>query len=211
MTTDLTERGLERLICKALTGDPCDPPSGRTVGEPPRGYGGGGWSPGNHHDYNREYCVDLVQLGTFLHATQPNSAPALRLDEDCPTRRKFLARLQGEIAKRGTIDVLRNGIRHQAHTTSTSSTAHPPPTTRRPSGASARTSSASPANSATAGTTLSARWTSGSSSTAARFHLRAQEQPHEADVQRRHPAVQAGPQPARTPLPVRALRGALRG
>ena len=26
MTTDLTERGLERLICKALTGDPCDPP-----------------------------------------------------------------------------------------------------------------------------------------------------------------------------------------
>ena len=34
MTTDLTERGLERLICKALPGDPCDPPSGRTVGEP---------------------------------------------------------------------------------------------------------------------------------------------------------------------------------
>ena len=25
MTTDLTERGLERLICEALTGDPCDP------------------------------------------------------------------------------------------------------------------------------------------------------------------------------------------
>ena len=115
MTTDLTERGLERLICKALTGDPCDPPSGRTVGEPPRGYNGVGWSPSNHHDYNREYCVDLVQLRTFLHATQPNSAPALRLDEDCPTRRKFLARLQGEISKRGTIDVLRNGIKHGPH------------------------------------------------------------------------------------------------
>ncbi len=115
MTTDLTERGLERLICKALTGDPCDPPSGRTVGEPPPGYGGVGWSPGNYHDYNREYCVDLVQLGTFLHATQPNAAPALRLDEDCPTRRKFLARLQGEISKRGTIDVLRNGIKHGPH------------------------------------------------------------------------------------------------
>ena len=114
MTTDLTERGLERLICMALTGDPCDPPSGRTIGEPPPGYGVG-WSPGNHHDYNREYCIDLVQLRIFLHTTQPNSAPALRLDEDCPTRRKFLARLQGEIAKRGTIDVLRNGIRHQAH------------------------------------------------------------------------------------------------
>ena len=112
MTTDLTERGLERLICKGLTGDPCDPPSGCTVGEPPPSYGGVGWSPGNHHDYNREYCVDLIQLRTFLHATQPDTAPALRLDEDCPTRRKFLARLQGEISKRGTIDVLRNGIRH---------------------------------------------------------------------------------------------------
>ena len=114
MTTDLTERGLERLICKALTGDPCDPLSGRTVSEP-RPYGGVGWSPGNHHDYNREYCVDLVQLGTFLHTTQPHSAPALRLDEDCPTRRKFLARLQGEVTKRGTIDVLRNGIKHGPH------------------------------------------------------------------------------------------------
>ena len=115
MTTDLTERGLERLICKALTGDPCDPPAGRTVGEPPPGYGGVGWSPGNYHDYNREYCVDLVQLRAFLHTTQPDTSPALRLDEDCPTRRKFLARLQGEVAKRGTIDVLRHGIKHGAH------------------------------------------------------------------------------------------------
>ena len=115
MTTDLTERGLERLICKALTGDPCDPPSGRTIGEPPPSYGGVGWSPGNHHDYNREYCVDLIQLRSFLHATQPSTAPALRLDEDCPTRRKLLARLQGEISKRGTIDVLRNGIKHGPH------------------------------------------------------------------------------------------------
>ena len=115
MITDLTERGLERLICKALTGDPCDPPSGRTVGEPPRPYGGVGWSPGNHHDYNREYCVDLVQLRTFLHTTQPDTAPALRLDEDCPTRRKFLARLQGEVTKRGTIEVLRHGIKHGPH------------------------------------------------------------------------------------------------
>ena len=37
------------------------------------------------------------------------------MDEDGPTRCKFLARLQGEISKRGTIDVLRHGIRHGAH------------------------------------------------------------------------------------------------
>ena len=114
-TTDTTERGLERLICKALTGDPCDPPTGRTVGEPPASYGGVGWSAGNHHDYNREYCIDLGQLRTFLNTTQPEAAAALRLTEDSPTRRKFLARLQREISKRGTIDVLRNGIRHGPH------------------------------------------------------------------------------------------------
>ncbi len=37
------------------------------------------------------------------------------MEEDGPTRRKFLARLQGEISKRGTIDVMRDGIKHGAH------------------------------------------------------------------------------------------------
>ena len=74
VTTDLAEAGLERLICEALTSDPCEPPSGGTVGEPSPGYGGGGWSPGNRHDYDRKYCGDLCQLRTFLNATQPESA-----------------------------------------------------------------------------------------------------------------------------------------
>jgi len=113
--TDTTERGLERLICTALAGDPCDPPRAGTVGEPSVGYGGVGWRPGNPHDYDRETCLDLVQLAAFLRATQPEAAEALRLDEDSPTRRKFLARLQGEVSKRGTIEVLRHGLRHGAH------------------------------------------------------------------------------------------------
>ena len=37
------------------------------------------------------------------------------MDEDGPTRRNFLARLQGEISKRGIIDVLRHGVKHGAH------------------------------------------------------------------------------------------------
>ncbi|MCY4295585.1 MAG: type I restriction endonuclease subunit R, partial [Gammaproteobacteria bacterium] len=83
-------------------------------GEPPASYGGVGWSGGNHHDYDREFCVDLAQLAAFLRETQPEAADALALDEDGPTRRKFLARLQGEITRRGTVDVLRAGIRHGA-------------------------------------------------------------------------------------------------
>ena len=112
--SDTTERGLERLICTALAGHPCDPPAEGTVAEPPAGYGGVGWSGGNFHDHDREYGVDLVQLAAFLRDTQPDAAEALALSEDGPTRRAFLTRLQGEIAKRGTIEVLRNGIKHGA-------------------------------------------------------------------------------------------------
>ena len=113
-TSDTSERGLERLICTALAGHPCDPPADRTVAEPPAGYGGVGWSGGNFRDYDREYCIDLVQLSAFLRATQPEAAETLAVSEDGPTRRAFLTRLQGEVIKRGTIDVLRNGIKHGA-------------------------------------------------------------------------------------------------
>ncbi len=98
-----------------MTGHPCDPPQAGQVSEPTAGYGGTGWSCGSPHDYDREYCVDRVQLGAFLRATQPEAADSLALDADGPTRRKFLARPRGEIAKRGTIDVLRHGIEHGAH------------------------------------------------------------------------------------------------
>ena len=40
--------------------------------------------------------------------------PPLNLGSDI-TRRKFLARLQGEISKRGTTAILRNGIKHGPH------------------------------------------------------------------------------------------------
>jgi type I restriction enzyme R subunit len=115
VTTDTSERGLERLICTALTGAPCDPPQPGVVHEPTPAYGGSGWICSDPADYDREYCVDLAQVRAFLRATQPEAAEALDLDQDGPTRRKFLARLQGEISKRGTIDVLRHGVKHGPH------------------------------------------------------------------------------------------------
>ena len=112
MTTDTSELGLERLICTALTGHPCDPRQEGTISEVPPASGGTGWTCGNPRDFDREFCIDRVQLAAFLHATQPDAAESLALDEDGPIRRKFLARLQGEISKRGTIDVLRHGVKH---------------------------------------------------------------------------------------------------
>ena len=114
MTTDTTERGLERLICTALTGTACDPAQDGVVQDPPPGYGAG-WVCGDPRDYDREYCVDLAQLSAFLGATQPDAAKSLDLARDGPTRRKFLARLQGQVGKRGTIDVLRKGVKHGPH------------------------------------------------------------------------------------------------
>ncbi|MCB9141336.1 MAG: type I restriction endonuclease subunit R [Anaerolineales bacterium] len=114
-TTDTSERGLESLIVAAMTGEPVRAPVTGGIGEASALYGGTGWRLGNWRDYDREYCVDLAQLSAFLQETQPSAAEALDLDTDGPTRRKFLARLQGEISKRGTIDVLRHGVKHGPH------------------------------------------------------------------------------------------------
>ena len=68
------------------------------VRERPPSYGAG-WICGDPQDYDREHCVDLAQLSAFLHATQPIAAESLDLGQDSPTRRKFLARLQGEVTR----------------------------------------------------------------------------------------------------------------
>src|SRR2546423_3802458 len=114
--TDTSERGLETLIVRAMTGrtDILAPAHVTTETSVPVA-GGTGWLLGDAAHYDREYCVDLVQLRGFLGATQPEVAEILSLATEGPTRRKFLARLQGEISKRGTIDVLRHGIKHGPH------------------------------------------------------------------------------------------------
>lgn len=113
--TDTSETGLESLIVKAMTGATGLPGSGDAVHEPVSLDGGVGWIAGDPHDYDRDYALDRVQLTTFLQATQPKAADSLDLAHDSPTRRKFLARLQGEITRRGTIDVLRHGVKHGPH------------------------------------------------------------------------------------------------
>ena len=114
MTTDTSEKGLESLICAALTGFEYNPATRGTIQQRPADYGPG-WVHGAPEDYDREYCVDLAQLSAFLRETQPEAAGPLDLDQDGPARRRFLSRLQGEIAKRDAIDVLRQGIKHGPH------------------------------------------------------------------------------------------------
>ncbi|MDY7028905.1 MAG: type I restriction endonuclease, partial [Spirochaetota bacterium] len=113
MNTDTSEKGLESLIVAAMTGQTeVKPVQPGAVKEPLASYGSMDWILGNSNDYDRDYAVDLAQLEAFLHATQPDLIEALDLSNESPTRQKFLVRLQGEITKRGIIDVLRHGIKH---------------------------------------------------------------------------------------------------
>ena len=84
----------------ALTGLPCDPIRAGAVAEPVAPYGGEGYVPGYPDDYDRDYAVDLKKLTSFIKTTQPKLIVALDLESDSPKRQQFLARLQGEIAKR---------------------------------------------------------------------------------------------------------------
>ena len=91
--TDTSEAGLESIIVKSLIEE-------------------ANYQSGNPQDYDRSHAVDLVKLTSFIQATQPEIAEHLCLEEDCPKRTQFLHRLQGEVAKRGIIDVLRKGVKH---------------------------------------------------------------------------------------------------
>src|SRR5467141_2578585 len=116
MNTDTSEKGLEALIVAQMTGRPVAPPEVGELAEEPEPFVGlRNWLLGDPRGYDRAWTVDIAQLTAFLAVTQPLLSPALDLDADSPTRQKFLARLQGEIAKRGVIDILRSGLKHGPH------------------------------------------------------------------------------------------------
>ena len=100
-TTDTSEKGLERLICTALTGHACDPgtPGLDVWRDEPAVYGGPGWIGSAPENYEREYCVDLRQLRTFLKETQSKVAEAL----DGNQKKHKIHNLLSELARSGEI------------------------------------------------------------------------------------------------------------
>ncbi|MEK7475103.1 MAG: type I restriction endonuclease subunit R [Candidatus Coatesbacteria bacterium] len=117
MTTDTSEKGLETLIMRQMTGeDGLAVSSGFTVAEPSPPYGGTGYRAGSAKDYDRAQAVDVAQLFAFLRSSQPDAFKKLAMaNEQDPqdiNRLKYLSRLSSEIGKRGVIDVLRKGVEH---------------------------------------------------------------------------------------------------
>ena len=90
--TDTTERELESTIVQSLLAS--------------------GYVQSESEDYDRDHAVDLVRLHQFLFSTQPKATSLLGIDKEGIKLQQFLSRLQGEIAKRGVVDVLRKGINH---------------------------------------------------------------------------------------------------
>ena len=70
-----------------------------------------GYEEGSNSDYNKEYAIDETRLFRFLQDTQPEEMEKLGVFKSEQKKRQFLNRLNGEIAKRGIIDVLRNGVK----------------------------------------------------------------------------------------------------
>lgn len=116
MITDTSEKGLETLIVRHMTGaDGLGVQAGRVAERPPA-YGGTGYTAGSPQDYERSHALDVAQLFAFLHATQRDTFVKLGIanEDDAKdiNRLKFLTRLSSEIGKRGIIDVLRKGVDH---------------------------------------------------------------------------------------------------
>lgn len=117
MKTDTSEKGLESLIMRHLTGTEGLPvSSAKGLAEPAPAKSGSGWIAGHDTSYDREFAVDTEQLFSFLMQTQPEEWAKLGIanytDKAGMARQKFLARLQGEITRRGVIEVLRHGIKY---------------------------------------------------------------------------------------------------
>ena len=90
--TNTREDGLEALIVKWLVQH-------------------NGYEEGTNADYDKEFAVDETRLFRFLQDTQPVQMEKLGVFHSDQKKRQFLIRLQSELAKRGIIDVLRNGIK----------------------------------------------------------------------------------------------------
>jgi type I site-specific restriction-modification system R (restriction) subunit len=112
---DISEKSLEQTIeATLLAGGPDAYPGGEGLAvEPLDRYENapGGYRRRRPEDYNKELCLDPGMAIDFILATQPKIWERLEQHHGSEVKERFLKRLSGEIERRGTLDVLRNGIK----------------------------------------------------------------------------------------------------
>ena len=96
MSTDISEKGLESLIMRHMTGtNGLALPTFVAKAAPSKN--GSGWFAGNSAAYDREFAVDNEQLFSFLSITQPDEYAKLGIadyrDTKSMARQKFPERV----------------------------------------------------------------------------------------------------------------------
>lgn len=71
----------------------------------------GGYRKRQPNDYHRSLCLDPDVVLDFLYTTQPKEWDKLKQHHGPDVKARFLHRLASEITKRGTLDVLRKGVK----------------------------------------------------------------------------------------------------
>ncbi|NEP79538.1 MAG: hypothetical protein F6K17_34505 [Okeania sp. SIO3C4] len=89
MTTDITEKGLEKIIYQSLIHN-------------------SQYSEGNPTDFHRTYCLDTVKLSQFLHNTQPEKLAEISNYHGTNWEKKLYERLQRQIEEKSIVNILRN-------------------------------------------------------------------------------------------------------
>ena len=92
MPLDLSEKAFEAQIEHALRN-------------------GHGYQKRDSGDYDRDLCLIPQDVLDFVSATQPAAWSQLRAIYQAEAESRFLSRLAGEIARRGTLEVLRMGLK----------------------------------------------------------------------------------------------------
>ena len=117
MTPDISERAFEEAIeCALLRHGPDACPGDATeVRESAPEFGDeplpGGYLRRRPDDYDRGLCLIPADVIDFLLATQPKVWAKLKQHHGADVKPRFLGRLSREIARRGALDVLRNGVK----------------------------------------------------------------------------------------------------
>lgn len=112
---DISERNFEETIETALLeGGPDALPDRTGLAEPRAVYGSyipGGFRKRPYGVYDPVLCLDPDMTIAFIQATQPKKWAELSKHHGNEAKERFLQRLSAEIAKRGTLDVFRKGIK----------------------------------------------------------------------------------------------------
>lgn len=95
MPTDTSEKGLESLIVNHLI-------------ETEK------YIKGESKDFDREYSLDFAKLLEFLSISQREKIEKIGIQDEGIKRAKFLSYLQGEIARKGIIEVLRKPLKYES-------------------------------------------------------------------------------------------------